>query len=197
MEKKLLDYLSEIPDKRRKQGRRYELDKVLALVLLGTFAGRVGYRSISRYGKEHEEYMINLLGFKHGIPSHVSLTSIVDGLDFASFERAVNNWSSSRIKGEGSRAKRGTKKGEVEDRSEVIALDGKAIKSSVRGGNTKHQNFICFVNAFCSEQQAVVSSVGYENGKQSEQIVLRDLVEQLGIKGAVFTMDANHDSKKH
>jgi hypothetical protein len=183
----ILEYLSEIPDSRRKQGQRYPLDKMLCLVLLGTLAGRVGYRAISRFGKEHEAYISKILGLKHGTPSHVSLTSIIDNIDFEDFQKAVNKWSMSKY-GESSETGKGTKK--------LIALDGKSIKSSVEKGQSSKQNFVAFVNAFCLDQEHIVGAMAYENGKGSEIEVVRDLIKELGIKEAVFTLDANHESKK-
>lgn len=181
----ILKYLSKIEDPRRKQGQRYPLGEMLCLVLLGTLAGRVGYRSISRFGKENEKYLSKILKLKHGVPSHVSLTKIVDSIPFKSFEKAVNEWIISDYK-------RGSSKRQ-------IALDGKAIKSSVRNGISSDQNFLALVNSFCLEEGKVLAALAYENGKggESEIETLRELVELFGLKGAVFTADANHDSKKH
>lgn len=190
MSKSILEYLSEVPDKRRKQGQRYPLDKMLGLILLGTFAGRVGYRAISRFGKEHESYLTKVFNLKHGTPSHVSLTAIVEGVEFEDVEKAVNDWSKSKFSFK-------TKKNKLKPANDrVIALDGKAIKASVKNGTSKSQNFIAFVNAFCAKQEHVLSGLAYENGKASEQANLRKLVKTLGVEGAIFTMDALHDSKK-
>jgi len=124
------------------------------------------------------------------VPSHVSLTAIVEGVDFEEVEKAVNDWSKSKFSFR-------TKKGKLKSpKDRVIALDGKAIKASVKNGTSNSQNFIAFVNAFCAKQEHVLSALAYENGKTSEQINLRKLVETLGVEGAVFTMDAIHDSKK-
>ncbi len=188
MDLDILNYLSLISDRRRKQGIRYPQHKMLALILIGTLAGRVGYRSITRFCKEHEAYLSKVLKLKHGVPSHVSLTAIVEGVDYKEFERSINDWSKSKRKDQKNSSKAKLKN--------VISLDGKAIKSSVKNGTSKSQNFIAFVNAFCSENEIVVTSIAYENGKGSEQQTLRDLIVELGIKGAVFTADAAHPSKK-
>lgn len=188
MSRNILYFLSKIPDKRRKQGQRYPLDKMLCLVLLGTLSGRVGYRSISRFGKENEAYLSKVFGLKHGTPSHVSLTAIIEGVRFKDFQKAINDWGVAKYKSTQSQKK---------ITNQIIALDGKAIKSSVKNGQSKSQNFIAFVNAFCTSQEYVLGSLAYENGKTGEGRTLQKLIEELGIKGAVFTMDANHDSKKH
>lgn len=180
----IIDYLSKVPDKRRKQGIRYALDKTLALMLIGTMAGCVGYRSIARFCKDHEKLLSKAFDLKHGVPSHVSLIAIVTSVDLEDFQKAVNEWSKSKLKG--------TKKG-----GSVIAIDGKAIKASVNEGTSKEQNFISFVHAFCVSEQIVIGSLAFENKKLSETEVVRTMIEMLGMKGAIFTLDANHDSKKH
>jgi len=161
---------------------------MLALVLIGTLAGRVGYRAITRFCKEHERYLSKVLELKHGVPSHVSLTTIIEGVDYAEFEKTINAWSRSKRKD--------SKLSSKSKGKNVISLDGKAIKSSVKNAISKSQNFIAFVNAFCAENEIVLTSLSYENGKGSEQQILRDLINELGIKGAVFTADAAHPSKK-
>lgn len=183
----ILKYLSEIPDKRRRQGIRYTQSNVLALVLIGTLAGRVGYRAITRFCKDHEAALSKALKLKHGVPSHVSMTAIIENVEFVEFQRAINRWSKSKYRD----------KKKIKQERNVISLDGKAIKSSVKNGLSKSQNFIAFVNAFCSKKEIVITSLAYENGKGSEQQTLRNLIVELGIKGAVFTADAAHQSKKH
>lgn len=179
----IIEYLSKIPDNRRKQGLRYPLDKTLALMLIGTMAGCVGYRSIARFCKDHEDLLSKTFDLKHGVPSHVSLTAIVKNVDLEDFQRSVNEWSKSRFKA--------SKKG-----SSTIAIDGKAIKASVKLGTSKEQNFIAFAHAFCVSEQLVIGSLAFENKRVSEIEVVRQMIQMLGIKGAIITLDANHDSKK-
>jgi len=186
MSSNILSYLSKIPDSRRKQGLRYPQDKMLALVLIGTLAGRVGFRSITRFCKAHEKHLSKVLDLKHGVPSHVSLTSIIDKVSYKDFERAVNNWSKSK--------KKISKKNYAQ--KNLISIDGKAIRSSVRNGISKSQNFVAFVNAFCLDKEIVLTSIAYENGNGNEREILRDLINELGIKNAVITADAAHPSKK-
>jgi len=181
----ILDYLSEIKDKRRKQGQRYPLGKTLCLMLIGTLAGRVGYRAVSRFCKEHEEYLSKVLDLKHGVPSHVSLTAIVEGVELEDFEMAVNSWKSSLYN-----------ESRKEEELDVIALDGKAIRSTVRNGKSKDQNFVSFVNALSLSNELVVGVMSYEQASGSEQDTLRKLIGKLGLQDVVYTMDAGHCSKK-
>lgn len=184
----LLDYLSKIPDVRRKQGQMYPLDKMLLLIFIGTLSGRVGYRSISRFCKDNEAYLSQVLDLRHGTPTHVTMTSLVEGVDYKSFEKAINDWSKSKFKQ--------TKKSKKISNKKIVSLDGKAIKASVKNGTSNSQNFISFVNAFCINQEYILGSIGHETGKSGETNALRELVKIMGIKDVVFTMDALHASKK-
>lgn len=180
----LLQHLNKIPDTRRKQGIRYPLSKTVILMLIGTMAGCEGYRGVARFCKRHERYLSKVLALKHGVPSHVSLTAIVDSIELESFERALNEWGIQKLKTGGKQP-------------EVIAIDGKAIKSSVKHGISRQQNFIAVVHAFCVSQELVVGSKSYENKTGNEGEMVRQMIEKLGIQGALYTLDANHDSKKH
>lgn len=180
----ILLHLSHLPDTRRKQGLRYALDKTMVLMLIGAMAGCVGYRCVARFCKRHEGYLSKILDLKHGVPSHVSLTSIVDSVDLEGFEQALKEWGLSKMRTQCTSPN-------------VIAIDGKAIKSSVTSGVSRQQNFISVVHAFCVSQELVVGSVSYENKNQDEGQIVRQMIEMLGIKGALYTLDANHDSKKH
>lgn len=180
----ILIHLSRLPDSRRKQGLRYPMDKTMLLMLIGTLAGCKGYRDVARFCKRHEKYLSKVLDLKHGVPSHVSLTSIVDNIDLKAFEKILMDWGVSKM-AVGSTT------------PSVIAMDGKAIKSSVIKGLSHQQNFVSMVNAFCVSQGLVLGSISYENKYESEAVLVRQMIEQLGIKGALYTLDANHDSKKH
>ena len=176
-------FLAKIPDPRRKQGIRYPLDKTLVLMLLGTMAGCIGYRSVARFYKANEKYLSKTLGFKHGLPSHVSLTAIIENVDLTAFEKALTEWGISKLKSNN-------------NAPPVIAIDGKSIKSSVTSGISNQQNFISIVHAFCVSQELVISSLSFENKNLHETEVVRQMIEMLGIQGVVYTLDAAHASKK-
>lgn len=108
--------------------------------------------------------LTNTFGLKHGVPSHVSFTALADRVDMEDFlQEALNQWGLSKLE---------KKPGEPP----VIAIDGKAIKSSVKSGLSSEQNLLAFVHAFCVSQQIVVSSMAYENKTGSEIETVRQLI---------------------
>jgi hypothetical protein len=76
-----------------------------------------------------------------------------------------------------------------------IALDGKAVKSTISGSNTNLQSLVSVVSAFGHQSGLVYGMKSFESGKVGEVQALRSLVEQLGLKDKVFTMDALHTKK--
>ena len=58
------------------------------------------------------------------------------------------------------------------------------------------QNYKSMVSMFCSEKGIVISARSIENKKSHEGEAVRMLIEQLELKGMVFTMDALHCQKK-
>ncbi|MEM8898112.1 MAG: ISAs1 family transposase, partial [Bacteroidota bacterium] len=177
----LLERLQTVSDPRRAQGQRYPLNILLILMLMGTMAGRVGYRSIARFCQQFEKELKQIFDLPHGVPSHVTLSKTIGLVDVHEFTTVLNEWS----------------KGQVPDYKGVaIAFDGKAVKSSVSDPTSKTQNFIAFVNAYCHERELVIGSLSFENKHGSEIEAFRELANALELEGAVFTLDAKHDSKK-
>ncbi len=53
LQSRLLDVLSEVPDPRRAQGKRYPLAPILVISVLATLAGAKSYRQIHSFMKLH------------------------------------------------------------------------------------------------------------------------------------------------
>ena len=71
------NYFKKIHDIRRKQGRRYELNSIMSLVLLGYMAGCTSLAKIYRFSKGLNKKTRLRLGFSGGTtPSHPTITII-------------------------------------------------------------------------------------------------------------------------
>ncbi|MGC8877720.1 MAG: transposase family protein [Anaerolineae bacterium] len=65
MEKKsLLDYLGTVPDPRRRQGRRYPLAGVLAVLILAALHGESSLRGMWQWAQAHQDLLLKPLGFE-------------------------------------------------------------------------------------------------------------------------------------
>lgn len=182
----LLEHFALIPDFRRKQGKRYNLAAMLTVITLAMMSGRSKYREIERFGKRHAEYLSNLLGFKHGLPSNVTIREILRRVDYAALQEQFNLWAGSILTPcvQQSIAKR------------LVALDGKALRATVKDYSGSGQNFVYFLHAFAAEAGLILHAERYENGHQSEQVLLQELVGRLEQGGYLLTMDAVHAQKK-
>lgn len=77
-----------------------------------------------------------------------------------------------------------------------VAVDGKAITSTVVDQHGSQQNYISMVSLFSEKMGVVLGAVSIENKKAHEGQAARELIELLELKGLTFTLDALHCKKK-
>jgi DDE_Tnp_1-associated len=177
----LSDVLRSIPDHRRKEGRRFELATVLLYAILGMVAGANSYRQMHEFIRTHRRRLNEAFGLHlRYAPSYTGLRLILQGIDPASLEEAFRRHAASI---------------ETPPSPEglvAIAVDGKTLRGSF--------------DAFCDRKAAHMLSAL----RQADQIVLGhlmveeksneipaapELIEALGLKGCLFTLDAEHCQK--
>lgn len=180
MEYKMLDFFSTLSDVRRGQGQRHKLHHVLSIVIMAILSGHQGLRGFTRFAESNREELIELFRLKHGVPCFYTFRSVLQSLDEQLLAQRFISWV-------------GEYHSALKDK--FLSLDGKAITSSVHGGNTGLQNFISVVSAFGHQSGIVYGMKSFENGKSGEAEALRALVQQLGLNDKVFTMDALHTKK--
>jgi len=59
----LLDILAQVPDPRHRQGRRYELRSILALLCAATLCGYRSYGAMAEWGQNYGVEFLRSLGF--------------------------------------------------------------------------------------------------------------------------------------
>jgi len=181
MDYRISEFVGQLKDPRRKQGQRYSLDVLMVITLMGILSGHQSIKGLARFAQSNELELVEQLALKHGVPKYNTFRTLLQHLDANVLASSFSNWVS----------------GYHSDWSdEFIALDGKAVKSTVSGGQSSFQNFVSVVSAFGHTSGLVYGMESYENGKSAEAQSLRDLIEQLGLKDKVFTMDALHAQKK-
>ena len=177
----LQELLCQIKDNRRRQGTRHSLDHILLTVIIGTMSGYYGYRGMEDFCASHEKQLLLALGDpKHGIPSYSSIRRVLMGLDFNILSHKFYQW----VRGKVNIKKR-----------EWLQVDGKSIKGTLCDYNSKYQNFISLVSLFLNRTGIALKVYQMENRSQSEITVVRQLVQELELKGIVVSMDALHCKK--
>ena len=180
----LLDALATVPDPRRAQGRRHQLPPILAATVMAMLSGHHGYRPIARFLRHNADQLRRLLPFgPHALPSHVSVRAVLQAIDFDALSAALRAWAAARLPA-----------------GEVLAVDAKAIRSTVAGHDGPAQDFACLVSAYGVHSGLVAATTAYDNGHTSEvhaaQTLIADLAEALDLTGATVTLDALHAVKK-
>lgn len=176
----LEEALSELKDPRRAQGQRTSLSQMLLMIVISNLCGHFGGRPISRFAKIYSADFNNLLLLKHPVPSHVSFTALINGLDEQEMVHVFNKWAASYVPLE---------------KNEAVSGDGKALGSTVTNAKSKSQDFQAVVSLFCQKSGLVHSLERYRNAKKSEINVVRFLVEQLEGMGIIIVLDALHAKK--
>lgn len=179
--KSLESYFAEVTDNRRRAGMRYPIEKLLIAIVLGIMSNHFGYRELARFMKHNLAELQQYFGWtRSSTPSYETIRNALSQLDIQSVSKAFEEWVSAQ-----SNLTAG----------DWVALDGKALRSTLNDYNSDMQNFIRIVSAFSHRQGIVLAHEAMENKTQDEGQVLREVVNRLGTQGLILTMDALHCQK--
>lgn len=184
----LLEMFKQIPDKRRKEGKRYQLEYVLLLSVFAVLSGATGYVSMARWmkAKENEIKKIFNLNWKN-MPSKSRLQVIFSSLDIDELEKVFRKFSSQLLE----RDKNQLTNDEAITRLN-ISIDGKALRGSYDNGNGEPA--LNLISVFAVDSRLILAHVDIRD-KQSEMVNAREIIDELGLKDANITMDALHTQK--
>lgn len=180
--KPLGDFLAQVPDWRRAQGKRIQLCNFLEMLVLSGLSGRFGIRDTSRFIKNNADFFIDRYNLQHGVPGQTMLFNSLEFIDFTTFNEAIKQWIIQYL---------------PEDKADFwVAIDGKVLKSTVSDYNNEKHNFTTIVSAFANNLGITIHSTSFENNKDHEAQSARELIEALELHGVTFTLDALHCQKK-
>jgi hypothetical protein len=177
----LASHLAGVPDHRRPQGRLYDLGAVLMFSILAVLSGATSYRKIASFIEARRERLNALCGLAwRRAPAHNSIRYALLGLDIPSLEAAFRAHAA-----------------QLQDAGEVggsIAIDGKVLRGSFSGFEDRKAAQI--VSALATETTVVLGHVFIHDGdKDHELAAAQRLIEELGLTGKLFTLDALHAQK--
>ncbi|MEP6490285.1 ISAs1 family transposase [Microcoleus vaginatus GB2-A3] len=179
----LIEAIIAVPDHRHPRGIRHPLWLILTIILLGSCTGYWGYKPLVDFTKNHRGTLIKLFNLPRDIrfPSDSTFRNIIQSLDFEILAVIFNVWSQQAL---------------PILPGELMAIDGKTIKSTLVGGNTSYQNFVSMVSVYSHERGWVVRHKVMENQQESEISVVEKLIQELSGSHVVITADALHCQKK-
>lgn len=179
-----LPELSGVEDKRRGQGRMYDLPHVLLCCVLAVAAGADSYRAIARFIKAKLVWLRKHSALRwRQAPSHTGLRAILLSLDQAAVEQALRRHAAATL-------------GSNEAASSArIAIDGKTLRGSL--DRFADVAALQWLSAFATEERLVVGQVAWTDGDKGGEIAAaQKLIGELGLRGKLFTLDALHCQKK-
>lgn len=166
-QRSLLDYLRMVPDPRGRQGRRYPLAGLLAILILAALHGQSSLRGMWLWAQAHQPLLLGALGFgtRGRLPALTTLWNLLQRLDVGALIRAVNAWAQGW--------------GEVT----VLSLDAKWLRGSKRGELAAVQ-----VLVVAAQQLGVVLQQRGVEGDVLEAALA--LLEEIPLEGKVVSVDA-------
>ncbi len=175
----LLEILRTIPDHRRVQGKRFDLASVLLFAILGMIAGANSYRQMHSFIRIHRQRLNEAFGLSlRYAPSYTGLRGILQGVDASALEAAFRAHAASLA-----RAPEGLV---------AIAVDGKTLRGSFDAFADKKAAHMLSALRQCD--QIVLGHMMVEE-KSNEIPSAPELIEALGVKDCMFTLDAAHCQK--
>ncbi len=182
-EYEVLKFLRSIPDPRIDRCKKYSLESVLFITLVGMICGADSAREIEEFGDANESWIKIYVEIPSGIPSHDTLSRIFKVIDKNIFCETFTRWTQS--------LQQRTEEGEDREKK-VIAIDGKTLCGSI-GSNLKGMAHMLHAwsveNGLCIGQQAV-------KDKSNEISAMVPLLKILDLKGCIVTADAIHSQKE-
>jgi hypothetical protein len=178
----LLAALEQIPDPRRRQGRRYPLAHLLLFSVLAVLAGATSYRGILVFITVHRERLNAVFGTSlRRAPAVTTVRALFQALDPAALETAFRQHA------------RELSEAAPTPGPLIVALDGKALKRSFDHLNDRAAAHV--LSAFACKAALILAH--QEVGGAPEEIpAVQGLIEALGMCGVLFTADALHGQKK-
>jgi len=175
--------LRSISDRRRREGQRFELATVLLYAILGMVAGANSYRQLHEFIRIHRDRLNEAFGLAlRCSPSYTGLRRIIQGADGEALEAAFREHASSL----GPPCS--------QESLVAVAVDGKTLRGSFDAFADKKAAHM--LSALRHVDQLVLGHLMVEE-KSNEIPAAPKLIEELGLKGCLFTLDAEHCQKKH
>ena len=170
----LLDLLTQIPDPRKKRGRRHALAGLLAVGIAAVIAGSRSFAAIGQWAADAGTDVLAGLGAMRGAAEESTFRRAFALLDPARLDQALGAWLWTRAV-------------QVSGRL-VIAIDGKAV----RGAKDKSGKAPHLVAALAHGIGAVLGQAAV-TAKSNEIPAVRDLLKTFAdLAGVVITIDALH-----
>lgn len=169
--KTLFNHFEVMEDFRDIRGKKHELVDIIVLTIYGILCGYTDFVNMADFLNLNEEYFINLLNLKNGVPSHDTFSRVFAMLKPQELIDIFIEWIKDIVKQKGLH----------------IAIDGKAIKSArdkINNGNVPYilSGFLCDIGLSIGQVKV--------DDKSNEITAIPELLDLIDVKGKIITIDA-------
>jgi hypothetical protein len=176
-----LTLLAEIEDPRRAEGKLYRLPHVVLFAILAMLSGANSYRAIHSFIDVHLARLRDFFALSwRRAPAYSTIRFILQQLDGASVEAAFRRHAAI-LHAQACSAEQ-----------HHVAIDGKALRHSFDHFQDRKAAHI--LSAFASDTALVLAHLDCDE-KSNEIPAVQALLAELGLSGAVVTVDAMHCQK--
>jgi hypothetical protein len=169
----------EIPDHRRGQGKMYDLSNLLLFSVLAVASGATSYRRIHQFITVHLQRLKATFDCQwKRAPAYTSVRYALQGLEVSKVEQ-IFRIHAGRL---------------ADKKMSCIAMDGKTLRGSL--DHFEDKKAAQMLSALAVEEQLVLGHILIEDSSKDHEIqAAQRLIEELNLKGRVFTLDALHLQK--
>jgi predicted transposase YbfD/YdcC len=166
----LINILREIQDPRVERTRLHKLEDILVIAICSLLCGAESFEDMEVFGEAKQEWFATFLELPNGIPSHDTFGRVFAALDPDKFLEAFMRWTQSLRQ---------------MISSEVVAIDGKALRRAIEAGQSPK----VIVSAWAAGNGLVLGQRKVEE-KSNEITAVPELLRTLELSGCIVTLDA-------
>lgn len=172
----LLDALAQLPDPRKRKGKRHSLAAMLAAVVCGILTGSRGYKAISQWLRNQEPKTCHWLGFTRKPPCANAFRNLLMRMSPEALEAVLIPWVEQALQ---------QLPATSDSNPQPVALDGKSLCGTL----TPHQRCVHLLALYDQRSGGVLSQravPGHTNEAKTALPILKSLV----LQGRLITADA-------
>lgn len=182
----LYDVLSQVTDRRKPRGKRYEAALVLTLVLLAKMSGQKGMSGIAQWARLRIEWVRSQLCLaRESLPCGNTYQNVCDHIDLGELNQRLADFFAPAIAGRVTDEPAAA----VPQRVRHWVLDGKCLRGSHRPAHGQQAQSA--LSLYDVHNQHVVAQRELA-GKGHERTTALSLVQELDLTGVLLSADALH-----
>lgn len=170
----LYNFLLQIKDHRRRQGRRYSLGHILLFATLALLSGATSYRKVHAFIQGHYATLAEGFGLNwKKVPAYTTIRDIIQGTSSAELEAGFRAYSAALAASESP--------------NRFVNVDGKVVRGSF--DHFQDQKALQVLSAFWADTRLILAHAEIAE-KTNEIPTAQALFTQLGLSDCIFTFDA-------